>query len=225
MLERDKILRRGRRLEYFTILWNSLEALMALASGIIAGSVALVGFGLDSLVEVTSGGALLWRLHQDDESRRERVERVALRVVGTCFVLLAVYVAYDSVRTLFARQAPERSVPGILLAAVSLIVMPILARSKRSVATSIERSAMNAGARQTEFCAYLSAILLGGLLLNALLGWWWADSIAALIMVPLIAKEGISALQGKSVALEAAPVTEGGIRPLRHRIVHRRLAP
>lgn len=205
LLERDKILRRGRRLEYFTILWNSLEALIALASGFIAGSVALIGFGLDSLVEVTSGGALLWRLHQDDESRRERVERIALRVVGTCFALLAVYVAYDSVRTLLTRQAPERSVPGILLAAVSLIVMPILARSKRSVATSIESSAMNADARQTEFCTYLSAILLGGLLLNAFLGWWWADPIAGLIMVPLIAKEGISALQGKGCRSGGGP--------------------
>jgi len=197
-LERPQLIRRGRRLEYFTIVWNSLEALIALVSGFIAGSVALVGFGLDSLVEVTSGGALLWRLHQDDESRREWVERRALRIVGACFILLAVYVAYDSVSTLFTREAPKRSVPGILLAAVSLIVMPMLARAKRRVATSIGSAAMSADAKQTEFCTYLSAVLLGGLLLNALFGWWWADPIAGLIMVPIIGKEGTGALRGKS---------------------------
>ena len=197
-LERPKLIRRGLQLEYFTIVWNSLEALIALVSGFIAGSVALVGFGLDSLVEVTSGGALLWRLHQDDESRRERVERTALRIVGACFVLLAVYVAYDSVSTLFTREAPKRSVPGILLAAVSLIVMPLLARAKRRVAASIGSAAMSADAKQTEFCTYLSAILLGGLLSNALFGWWWADPIAGLIMVPIIGKEGTGALRGKS---------------------------
>jgi divalent metal cation (Fe/Co/Zn/Cd) transporter len=197
-LERPKLIRRGLQLAYFTIVWNSLEALIALVSGFIAGSVALVGFGLDSLVEVTSGGALLWRLHQDDESRREWVERTALRIVGACFVLLAVYVAYDSVSTLFTREAPKRSVPGILLAAVSLIVMPMLARAKRRVATSIGRAAMSADAKQTEFCTYLSAILLGGLLSNALFGWWWADPIAGLIMVPIIGKERTGALRGKS---------------------------
>lgn len=197
-LERPTLIRRGRQLEYFTIVWNSLEALIALVSGFIAGSVALVGFGLDSLVEVTSGAALLWRLHRDDESRRERVERTALRIVGVCFVLLAVYVAYDSLSTLFTREAPKRSVPGILLAAVSLIVMPMLARAKRRVATSVGSAAMSADANQTEFCAYLSAILLGGLLSNALFGWWWADPIAGLIMVPIIGKEGAGALRGKS---------------------------
>ena len=196
-LERPHLIRRGRQLEYFTIVWNSLEALIALVSGFIAGSVALVGFGLDSLVEVTSGGALLWRLHQDDESRREWVERRALRIVGACFILLAVYVAYDSVSTLFTREAPKRSVPGILLAAVSLIVMPMLARAKRRVATSIGSAAMSADAKQTEFCTYLSAVLLGGLLLNALFGWWWADPVAALVMAPLIGREGLEALRDR----------------------------
>ncbi len=192
-----ELVRHGRKLEHFTILWNSLEALIALASGFIAGSVALVGFGLDSLVEVTSGGALLWRLHQDDESRRERVERAALRIVGGCFVLLAGYVTYDSLSTLFTRRAPERSVPGMVLAAASLVVMPLLARAKRTVAAGIRSAAMTADAKQTEFCAYLSAILLGGLVLNAVLGWWWADPVAGLLMVPFIGKEGSEALQGK----------------------------
>jgi divalent metal cation (Fe/Co/Zn/Cd) transporter len=193
-----QLIRRGRKLEYFTIVWNSLEALIALVSGLIAGSVALVGFGLDSLVEVTSGGALLWRLHQDDESRRERVERAALRIVGVCFVLLAIYVAYDSVSTLLARRAPERSVPGMVLATASLIVMPLLTRAKRTVAAGIGSAAMSADAKQTEFCLYLSAILLGGLVLNAAFGWWWADPMAGLLMVPFIPKEGAEALQGKT---------------------------
>lgn len=192
-----ELVRHGRKLEYFTILWNSLEALIALVSGSIAGSVALVGFGLDSLVEVTSGGALLWRLQQDDESQRERVERAALRIVGVCFVLLAGYVTYDSLSTLLTRRAPERSVPGMVLAAASLVVMPLLARAKRTVAAGIRSAAMRADAKQTEFCTYLSAILLGGLVLNAVVGWWWADPVAGLLMVPFIGKAGAEALQGK----------------------------
>ena len=162
----DLLLRRGRRLEYFTIACNSLEAVVALVAGFLAGSIALVGFGFDSLIEVTSGGALLWRLHHG-----ERAERLALRLVGSCFVVLAVYVAYESAEALLSRRAPQRSLPGILLAMASLLVMPLLARAKRLVGTSLNSAAMHADARQTEFCTWLSAILLGGLLLNALLGW------------------------------------------------------
>src|ERR1017187_4423509 len=117
---------RAQRLEYFTIAWNSLEALIALLAGFLAGSVALMGFGLDSLIEVASGTALLWRLH-----RGERAERAALRIVGGCFVALALYVAYDSTHALWAREAPRGSVPGIALTAVSLVVMRLLARAKR----------------------------------------------------------------------------------------------
>ena len=198
-LERAHAVQRGRQLEYFTILWNSLEALIALVAGFFAGSVALVGFGFDSLIEVTSGGTLLWRLHFGEaEARRERSERVALRIVGLSFLGLGAYVGYESVVTLLTQEAPERSIPGIVLAAISLIVMPILARAKRRVASTIQSAAMRADARQTEFCTYLSAILLGGLLLNAVLGWWWADPVAGLIMVPIIAKEGLEGLQGKT---------------------------
>lgn len=197
--EHARAIKRGRRLEHFTIVWNSLEALVALVSGFLAGSVALVGFGFDSLIEVTSGGALLWRLHYGEhDRRRELAEQMALRIVGCCFVVLAVYIAYESTRTLVLREVPERSIPGILVAAVSLIVMPILARAKRSVAHRIESAAMNADARQTEFCTYLSAILLGGLLLNAFFGIWWADPLAGLVMVPVIGKEGWDALHGKN---------------------------
>jgi divalent metal cation (Fe/Co/Zn/Cd) transporter len=196
---RVDLVRRGRQLEYFTIIYNSLEGLVALVAGLIAGSIALVGFGFDSLIEVTSGAVLLWRLYTDaNEARRERVEAVSLRIVGVLFLVLAVYVSYDSVKSLLQREAPNESLPGIVLAALSLIVMPLLVRAKRKVARGINSSALMADSKQTELCTYLSAILLGGLLLNALFGWWWADPVAALIMVPIIAKEGIEALRGET---------------------------
>lgn len=197
--DRQWLVRRGQQLEYFTIAYNSAEGLVSIVAGLMAGSVSLVGFGLDSLIEVTSGAALLWRLHHDvDSSRREQVERKTLRIVGWCFVALALYIVYESGSTLLGHEAPERSIPGIIVAALSLVVMPLLARSKRRVASGIGSAAMQADSRQTDFCTYLSAILLGGLLLNALFGWWWADPVAGLVMVPIIAKEGIDGLWGRS---------------------------
>lgn len=196
--ERAALVRRGRWLEYFTIGYNSLEGLIAVVAGLLAGSIALVGFGFDSLIEVTSGAVLLWRLHADVyEARRERVEAMSLRIVGACFVLLAIYVSYDSVKALIRREVPEESLVGIVLASVSLAVMPLLVRAKRKVARAINSSALMADSKQTELCTYLSAILLGGLLLSAMLGWWWADPVAALVMVPIIVKEGIEALRGE----------------------------
>src|SRR6266704_1144392 len=125
VLDRKAIVRRGRRLEYFTIAWNSIEGLVAVVIGLIAGSISLVGFGLDSFIEVTSGSALLWRMSVDaDAQRRERNEKRALRIVGLCFLLLAVYIAYESSMDLVSRRAPKHSLPGIILACVSLIVMP-----------------------------------------------------------------------------------------------------
>jgi divalent metal cation (Fe/Co/Zn/Cd) transporter len=198
-VNRQDLIRRGQRLEYFTVGYNCAEGLVSIVAGLIAGSVSLVGFGLDSLIEVTSGAALLWRLHYDlNPSRREQVERTTLRIVGLCFVALALYIAYESGSTLIRHEAPERSVPGIAVAAVSVVVMPMLARAKRRVAVGIGSAAMQADSRQTDFCTYLSAILLGGLLLNAVLGWWWADPIAGLLMVPIIAKEGVDGLKGKA---------------------------
>ena len=196
---RASLVKRGRRLEYFTIAYNSLEGLIALVAGLMAGSIALVGFGFDSLIEVTSGTALLWRLHMDaDESRRERVEAVTQRIVGACFLLLAAYVSYDSIKSLIWREHPHESIPGIVLAIASVIVMPLLVRAKRKVARGIKSGALMADSKQTELCTYLSAILLAGLLLNALVGWWWADPVAALIMVPIIVKEGIEGLRGET---------------------------
>jgi divalent metal cation (Fe/Co/Zn/Cd) transporter len=196
--ERIRLVESGRRLQYITIAWNSLEALGALISGFLAGSVALIGFGFDSLIEVTSGAAVLWRLHQDRiVQRREAADRLALRVVGSCFLALSIYVAFDSLHSLVEKEAPARSVPGIVIAAASLIAMPMLARAKRRIGIGLGSAAIAADARQTDFCTYLSGILLGGLLLNALLGMWWADPLAGLAMVPIIAKEGIAGWQGK----------------------------
>jgi divalent metal cation (Fe/Co/Zn/Cd) transporter len=199
ILERPAVVRHGRRLEYFTITWNALEGLVAVVAGGIAGSISLVGFGIDSFIEVTSGSVLLWRMSVDAEvHRRELNERRALKIVGVCFLLLAAYIAYESALDLWSRRAPEHSIPGIVLACVSLVVMPLLSRAKRKVGRALGSAAMHADAKQTEFCTYLSAVLLAGLLLNTLFGLWWADPVAALIMVPIIAKEGIEGLQGKA---------------------------
>lgn len=196
---RAALAQRGRHLEYFTIGWNSLEGLIAIAAGAFAGSVALVGFGVDSFIEVTSGAALIWRMAGDaDHCVRERREAAALRLVGICFFALAAYVAYEAVADLVHRDAANPSVVGIGLAAVSLVVMPMLSRAKRRVARGLASGAMHADARQTEFCTYLSAILLAGLVLNAAWGIWWADSAAALCMAPIIAKEGMDGIKGKA---------------------------
>ena len=198
-LGRARHVRRGVRLEWFTIIYNSLEGLIALAAGFLSGSIALVGFGFDSAIEVTSGAALLWRLRGDASERtRERHEAVALRIVGVCFLVLALYVSYDALQSLVSHEAPRRSLPGIVLAVASLIVMPMLALAKRRVAGQIASAALTADARQTQLCTYLSGILLLGLVLNASLGWWWADPVAALAMVPIIAKEGSDALRGRT---------------------------
>jgi divalent metal cation (Fe/Co/Zn/Cd) transporter len=196
---REGIVLRGKRLEYFTIAWNSLEGLIALVAGVLAGSISLVGFGIDSFIEVTSGTTLLWRMAVDsEETTRERNERLSLRIVGACFLALSAYITYESSSDLMNRKAPEHSIPGIILACVSLVVMPILSRAKKDVGKKLGSAAINADAKQTDFCVYLSAVLLIGLLLNAVLGWWWADPAAALIMVPLIAKEGVDGVKGKA---------------------------
>lgn len=191
-----KAVKRGRVLEYFTLGWNLLEAFVAVGSGVIAGSAALIGFGLDSLIECASGATLLWRLR--DGEMGEAREKLALKLVGISFLLLAAYVAFDSGKSLLMREVPETSYAGIIIAALSLVVMPLLAKEKRKVAAQLNSRAMSADSKQTEICAYLSAILLGGLLLNALFGFWWADPIAALIMTPIIAREGIEALRGET---------------------------
>ena len=192
-LIRSAQIKKGRHLEYLTIGWNSLEGLIAIGAGILAGSVALVGFGFDSVIEVSSGAIILWRLVSG-----EHREKLALRLVGLSFLLLGAYITFDAAKSLIYRELPETTYVGIGIAALSLAVMPILARTKRKIAATLNSRAMLADSRQTDLCAYLSAILLCGLILNAVFGWWWADPVAALIMVPVIAKEGVQALRGET---------------------------
>jgi len=189
--DRAVLVRRGIWLSYATIGYNSLEAIGSLIAGLLAGSVALVGFGVDSVIEVMASIAAQWRLRSDlDPVRREGVELWTRRIVAVCFLALAVYVLADAASTLWKREAPDRSLFGIVVLALSVIVMPVLARSKKRVARAMRSGALEAEAAQTSLCAYLSVIGLAGVALNALFGWWWADPVAALIMVPIIAAEG-----------------------------------
>lgn len=185
----------ARRLEYLTIGWNLIEAGVALGAGIVAGSIALIGFGVDTLIEILSSLVLLWRLlsiHPDEQR-----ERIALKLVGVSFLLLAAYVGYEAVSSLVLKKAPETSFAGIVLALLAIFVMPLLARAKRRAAGRLNSAALSADSRQSSICAYLSSILLGGLVLNAAFNWWWADPVAALIMLPIILKEGLEAMRGE----------------------------
>jgi divalent metal cation (Fe/Co/Zn/Cd) transporter len=184
----------ARRLEVMTLGWNLMEAGVSMGAGFVAGSTALVGFGIDSLVESASGATLLWRL---SDRHGEAREARALRLVGLSFLLLAAYVAWEAAGSLLRREPPDASPAGIAIAVASLLVMPWLARRKRQAAARLHSGALAADARQTSLCAYLSAILLAGLALNAMLGWWWADPLCALLMVPIIAREGARALRGE----------------------------
>jgi divalent metal cation (Fe/Co/Zn/Cd) transporter len=200
VFDRPSLARRSRWLTTATLAYNSLEAVIAIVAGVVAGSVALVGFGFDSAIELSAGVAALWRLAADaDVMRREQVERRTLRFIGLSFLALAVYISYDAIDSLITGAKPQESTVGIVIAAASLIVMPLLARSKRRLALALQSGALVAEAKQTQICAYLSAILLAGLALNATVGWWWADPVAALAMVPLIIREGVLGVRGQSV--------------------------
>lgn len=198
-IQRTNIVSRGIRLEYITVGWNVVEGAVAVLAGLLAGSVALVGFGVDSAIESSSGAVLLWRLRAEQTGKNiERAEQTALKLVGASLLLLAAYVTFNAIKTLVTREQPQRSILGIVLSVLSLIVMPLLARAKRRTAAELNSAALHADSRQTSICAYLSAILLGGLLLNAALGWWWADPVGALAMVPIIVQEGREALKGET---------------------------
>jgi divalent metal cation (Fe/Co/Zn/Cd) transporter len=181
-----------------TLSLVTLEAGVSLIAGLLAGSVALWGYGADSVIEWTSAAAALWRLGQDDRvAGRARAEQFSGRVIGASFLVLALLVAADASISLARREVPRPSLPGIAIALVSLVSMPLLSRAKRRVARGLASGALAADASQTALCAYLSAILLAGLALNALFGWWWADPVSALIMVPIIAREGLQGLRGE----------------------------
>jgi divalent metal cation (Fe/Co/Zn/Cd) transporter len=191
-------------LEYFTVGWNVLEGIIAIAAGVIAGSIALIGFGLDSYIEVASGLVLIWRLRKHgfgNLEEEEAAEKRAILFVGVTFFLLAVYVIYESGRKLLFQEHPDESLVGIILAFVSLIVMPLLAVYKKRIAAEINSRALRADALETLACSYLSLTLLLGLGANAIFGWWWADPVSALAMVYFLVKEGWEAIQEGREAL------------------------
>lgn len=199
---RRVLLSRGLLLEYITVSWNIVEGIVAIGAGIIAGSPALIGFGADSFVESISGGVLIWRLAGErsgkhDDEAIERIERRAERIVGAGFFLLAAYVAFEAIRALVTAEAPDASPIGIGLTSVSIIVMLWLARAKRKTGKALGSGALVADAQQTYACWYLSITALAGLALNALLGWWWADPVAALAIVAFLVREGAEAWNGE----------------------------
>ncbi len=191
--DRARWRRTALTLAWATIAWNSLEAIIAIASGAEAGSIALVGFGLNSIVEVGSAIVVVWQFSGADAEREQR----ALKLIAGSFFVFAAYVAGQAIWDLLARSEPAESVPGIVLAALSLVVMPVLAMSKRRVGRRMSSLTVVADSGQTMLCSYLSAILLVGLVANATLGWWWADPIAALVIAGLAVREGREAWRGE----------------------------
>jgi divalent metal cation (Fe/Co/Zn/Cd) transporter len=184
---------------WLTIGWNVVEGVIAVAAGVAASSVALVGFGLDSFIEVTAAGVLIWRLGlPEHDAAAEPRERMAHRVVGMTFLTLALYIVVQAVYTVATGKQPEASGLGLILAAVSLIVMPVLGLAKRANAKRIGSRALVAESTETLVCSYLSFALLAGLAANAAFGWWWADIVAALAMVPWIIREGLEGVTGES---------------------------
>lgn len=186
--------RRAVRLAWATIAWNVVEAAVAIAAGAAANSIALVGFGLDSTVEVMSAMVIVWQFRGLAEER----ERKALKLIAVSFFALAAYVAVQAIIDLVGTSRPESSPVGIGLAIASLVVMPLLARAKRRTGNALGSVTVVADSNQTKLCAYLSAILLGGLVLNATVGWWWADPLAALAIAALAVNEGREAWRGET---------------------------
>jgi divalent metal cation (Fe/Co/Zn/Cd) transporter len=191
--DRPALVRRGQWLAWFTIAWNAIEGIAGIAAGIAAGSIALVGFGVDSYVEVFAGSVILWRLAKEHHGQElsEAAERRAVRLIAATFLLLAAGVGAESARKLLVGAEPDESFFGIGLALVSLIVMPLLAQAKRRVGDQLDSRAVTADAAETTLCVWLSAILLAGLALNASLGLWWADPLAGLGIVYVAGREGL----------------------------------
>lgn len=200
-LARPGLLRHALRLEYLTVGWNLVEGVIAITAALASGSIALLGFGIDSFVESTSGSVLIWRLRAErgalDHEAIERIEQRARRLVALSLFLLAAYIAFDAVTALIAQERPEPSPVGIALTSLSLGVMRWLARAKRRSAIALGSRAMEADAFQTSACWWLSLVVLGGVGLNALLGWWWADPLAALGMTYFLTREGREAWHGE----------------------------
>jgi cation diffusion facilitator family transporter len=201
MIDRLKLVRTAFYLSVFTVAWNVLEGLIAIVFSYLSGSVALFGFGVDSFVESTSGVIVGWRFFYEMKGRQqeqiERVEGLAARLAGTLLLVLALYLLVDSVRRIIGYgREPDPSLVGIALTVISLAIMPVLARAKLKTAGKLGSKALRADAYETVACAWLSATTLAGLLLNAAFGWWWTDPVAALVLVPLIAREGVEGIHG-----------------------------
>jgi divalent metal cation (Fe/Co/Zn/Cd) transporter len=215
--DRRKVLRRRvRLLVAATITYNVVEAVIAIGAGTVAGSVALIGFGLDSLVEVTSAAAVAWQFAARDPEQREKT---ALRVIAWSFFALAAYVTVEALRALVGGAEAEHSTVGIVLLALSVVVMPFLSLAQRWTGRELGSNSAVADSKQTLLCTYLSAAVLVGLVLNSTLGWWWADPIAALVLAAVAVKEGREALRGDvccapvSVSVSVADEDQCGCPP------------
>lgn len=190
--------RRALRLEWLTVSWNVVEAVVATAAGLISGSTALLAFGFDSVIETASAAGLLWRLYRAgpgaSEAEHGAAERKALYVVAATFFALAGYVLYEAVASILSREVPDQSTVGLVLACLSLVVMPVLARAKNLTGRQMSSRALQADAVETWVCAWLSFALLLGVGFYAAFGWWWADPVAALLMLPVIVWQGCETL-------------------------------
>jgi cation diffusion facilitator family transporter len=190
----EKLYKKGLRLEYFTVAYNIIEAVVSIVFGRIANSIALVGFGLDSIVESLSGFVLIWRLRQHkkiSKEEEERIEKRAMKFVALTFFILGLYVLFHSVKKLVLKEIPDPSMPGIIIAVASMVVMPILTMQKYKIGIQIKSKALIADSKETLACAFLSVALLVGLGLNYLIGFWQADPIVGLIIVVFLFREGI----------------------------------
>ncbi|KOU60595.1 cobalt transporter [Streptomyces sp. MMG1533] len=208
---RDLLAKRIRLLVAATITYNVIEAAVALTAGTLASSTALIGFGLDSVIEVSSAAAVAWQFSATDHTVREAREKTTLRIIAVSFFALAAYVTIDAIRALTGTGEARPSTPGIVIAALSLLVMPFLSAAQRRAGRELGSASAVADSKQTLLCTYLSAALLVGLLANALFGWTWADPIAALVIAVVAAKEGNDAWQGKGCcATTAVPSADDG---------------
>ncbi|MFF3790836.1 cation transporter [Streptomyces sp. NPDC001981] len=201
---RDVLTKRIRLLVAATITYNLIEAIVAITAGTIASSTALIGFGLDSVIEVSSAAAVAWQFSARDHTVREAREKTTLRIIAVSFFALAAYVSVDAVRALAGTGEADRSIPGIVIAALSLAIMPFLSAAQRRAGRELGSASAVADSKQTLLCTYLSAVLLVGLVLNATLGWSWADPIAALVIAAIAVKEGRDAWQGKGCCAPSA---------------------
>jgi divalent metal cation (Fe/Co/Zn/Cd) transporter len=184
-----RLRRRGFTLEYASMAWMAAEAAIAITAGVLASSIALTGFGLDSVIEFFAAAIVIWQLRGDAEDRETR----AVRLIGATFFALAAYLAAESVHDLVTHARPGQSIPGLAITAAALIVMPLLAIAKRRTGQALGNRTLITESAETAFCAYTSAAALAGVGLNTWLGWWWADPLAALVIAALAVKEGLEA--------------------------------